>query len=105
MRLSVVRVVKECRARMQDGPDVIHNFSMCLHDIKVESVRVLAFEVSQKRLAKSGCLHHTANALSSEEGVKFRDGAVEGLGGGSALEFKVHLLDRPMCAVVCRACN
>ena len=73
---------------------------MRLHDIKVKPIRILPFEVAQKGFTETSRLHHTAHALSSEEGVEFCDGAVERLRCGAALEFKVHLFDGSMGLVV-----
>jgi hypothetical protein len=95
-----VTVVKKSRTWMEDGPDVVYHLSMRLHHVEIEPIRILTFEVSEETLTKSGHLHYAADALSSEESVKFGDGSIEGLGGGSALEFKVHLLGASTTAVV-----
>lgn len=91
MCVVVVISVHEASARMQDPPDVVYHFVMRPHNVKVEPVWVLPFEVPEKGLAESRCLHHSAHCISFEEGVEFGDCAVQGLGSGSALEVKVHL--------------
>ena len=101
-RINITVVVKKRRTRMKDGPHVIYHFSMRFHHVEIEPIRVLTLKVPEETLTKSGRLYHTAHALSSEEGVKFGDGSVEGLGGGSALEFKVHLFGTSATAVVGR---
>ena len=100
--INITIIVKKRRAGVEDRPHVVYYFSMRLHHVEIEPIRVLALEVPEKRLTKSGRLHHTAHTLSSEEGMKFGDGSVEGLGGGSALEFKVHLFGARASAVVGR---
>ena len=98
--INITVVVKKCRAGVEDRPYMVYYFSMRFHHVEIEPIRILALEVPEKRLTKAGRLHHTANTFSSEEGMKFRDGSVEGLGGGSALEFKVHLFGTRASAVV-----
>ena len=91
LRLGVVDVVNEGSAWVQDGPNMVHHLTVGLHHVKIESVRVLALEVTEKRLTESGGFDYAAYTLPSEECVEFCDCAIESLGGCSALEFKVHL--------------
>lgn len=87
-----VVVVENSSAWVENGPYVINYLPMGLRHVKVESVGVLTFEVPQEGLAESRCFHHSTDGLTFEEGVKLCDGSVQGLGGRTALEFKVHLL-------------
>ena len=100
MGSGIVTVMEKCRTGVEDRPHMVYHLSMCLHHVKIESIWVLALEVSKETFTKSCRLYHTAYALASEEGVKFSDGSVQGLRGSSALEFKVHLLRPRATAVV-----
>lgn len=81
----------EAGARVQKDPNVVNNLPMSPHDIKIETVGVLALEVSQERLAESRRLYHATHSVTLEEGVELRDRPVKGLCGSSAFQFKVHL--------------
>ena len=65
---------------------------MSTHHVKVEPVWILVLEVAQKGFAESCRLDNPTNRVSLEEGVKLCHSSVQSLGGGAALEFKVHLL-------------
>lgn len=59
---------------------MVDDLAMSVLHVKVESIRVLAFEVPQQRLAESGRLHHPTHSIALEERVELGDGAVKGLG-------------------------
>lgn len=87
-----VFVMHDASAGMEYAPHVVYHLSVCLGHVKIEPIRVLSLEVAQQGLAETSRLHHSAHRIALEECVELRDGAVEGLGGRAALEFKVHLL-------------
>lgn len=84
--------VHKAGARVKDAPDVVDDFAVRAHHVKVEPVRVLAFEVAQQGLAESRSLHHTTHSFALEESVELCNGTVKGLGQRAALQVKVHLL-------------
>ena len=86
----ILAIIKDS-VGMEYRPHFVDYLTMCFHDVKIKTIWILSFEITEEGFAIAGHFHDACDCVSSKESVEFGYGTVECLCSCSALEFKVHL--------------